>query len=326
MTERKKPSIGCIVGIATVSLAALGLILMIAVSFIGGGSSSGGYAKIAHLDLEGVITSAPQVSWAGTSDSMVSRLKKELKRAREDDSVKAIVLRVNSPGGEVTASDVIYHHVKKAAEKKPLIVYMDSVAASGGFYVACGAKEVYANPTTLTGSIGVIISTLNYEQLFAKLGMESVVFTSGKFKDILSGTRPMREEEQKLIQGMVNQTYERFLGIVMKARPDIPEAKMRNEIADGRILSGADAKELGLINGVGYIEDAYQRAKELANAPNAKVVKYAEEFTLFHAMGLMQNRLLAPPQTPAIELRLPAQPEFQPQPGMLYFLPTLYAP
>src|SRR5690606_27563341 len=127
----------------------------------------------------------------------------------------------------VTAADTIYHKVKQLAEKKPVIIYMDSMAASGGYYIACAGKEIYANQTTLTGSIGVIMSGLNYEQLFDKVGLRSMTFTSGKFKDVMSGSRTMTEEEQALIHGLVMDIYERFLTVVKEGRTQIPEAELR---------------------------------------------------------------------------------------------------
>ncbi|MEM1297362.1 MAG: signal peptide peptidase SppA, partial [Verrucomicrobiota bacterium] len=280
--------------------------------------------KIAHIDLEGVISSSIDAGWGGTGASMVERLGKDLKRAREDDDVKAIVLRVNSPGGEVTASDVLYNHVKKAAAKKPVVIYMDSVAASGGYYAACGGTEIMANHTTMTGSIGVIISTLNYQSLFDKLGVDSVVFTSGEFKDTMSGTRPMREDERKMVQGMVDQIYERFLTVVKDARTDIPEEELRANIANGRIFTGQEALDNKLIDNIGYIEDAYDRARELGGVPDAKVVKYNQEVTIFDALGLMQSRL-AQGNSTKVEISLPDQVLPRLQPGMMYLLPTFYS-
>jgi len=147
------------------------------------------------------------------------------------------VLSIDSPGGEVTASDVIYSAVCKARKQKPVVVYMGSMAASGGFYVACGGSYLMANDTTLTGSIGVIIQTLNYQQLLGKIGVEAVVFKSGQFKDILSGSRQMTPEEKEYIQKLVMQTYGKFVGIVATERK-LPVEQLTKGIADGRIISG----------------------------------------------------------------------------------------
>lgn len=272
--------------------------------------------KIALITLRGVISSAVP----GTArESMVDDLRAFLQQACEDRGVKAIVLEVDSPGGEVTASDQIYHAVAEAREQKPVVVYMGSLAASGGYYVSCGGKFLMANDTTITGSIGVIIQTLNYEQLFNKIGLAAVVFKSGKFKDMLNGARPITSEERALVQSFVMETYDKFLGIVAKER-HLPAELLRNTIADGRILSGKDALEHKLIDGLGQIEDAYAKARELGDAPGARVVKYAPPFSLsrlFRIFGQSDSK---------IELQLPKQLQPQLESGRAYFLPSYYAP
>ena len=156
--------------------------------------------KIAVITMRGLISSSIP---GNVSDSMVDDLRAALQQAREDQRVKAIVLEIDSPGGEVTASDAIYSAVVKTRARKPVVVYMDSLAASGGYYVSCGGKFLMANETTITGSIGVIIQTLNYEQLLNKVGLASVVFKSGKFKDMLNGARPITPEERDLVQNFI---------------------------------------------------------------------------------------------------------------------------
>ncbi len=275
-----------------------------------------GTDKIALITLRGLISSSIP---GAARDSMVDDLRAELKQARDDDRVKAIVLEIDSPGGEVTASDQIYHAVVDARARKPVVVYMDSLAASGGYYVSCGGKFLMANDTTITGSIGVIIQTLNYEQLFNKIGLASIVFKSGKFKDMLNGARPVTPEERELVQSFVMKTYEKFLGIVAKER-NLSADLLRNTIADGRILSGRDAYEDKLIDGLGQIEDAFAKAKELGHAPDARIVKYAPPFSLshlFHLFGEADSK---------IELQLPRQLLPQLESGRAYFLPSYYAP
>jgi protease-4 len=272
--------------------------------------------RIALIMLRGIISSSIP---GNVSDSMVDDMRAALEQAREDKNVKAIVLEIDSPGGEVTASDAIYNAVVKARAKKPVVIYMDSLAASGGYYVSCGGKYLMANETTITGSIGVIIQTLNYEQLFNKVGLASVVFKSGKFKDILNGARPMTPEERDLIQSFVMQTYDKFLGIVSKER-GVPADTLRNTIADGRILSGKDALSHKLIDGLGQLEDAFAKAKQLGDAPQATVVKYGPPFSLsrfFRAFGQTESKL---------QLELPKQFVPQLESGRAYFLPSSYAP
>jgi protease IV len=272
--------------------------------------------KIAVITMRGLISSSLP---GNVGDTMVEDMRLALQQARDDDHVRAIVLEIDSPGGEVTASDVIYNWVVKTRAKKPVVVYMDSLAASGGYYVACGGKYLMANETTITGSIGVIIQTLNYEQLFNKVGLSAVVFKSGKFKDMLSGTRPVTPEEREYIQGFVMKTYDKFLGIVARER-NLPADGLRNSVADGRILSGKDALENKLIDGVGQIEDAFTKAKELGHAPGATIVKYGPPFSFgrfLRAFGSADNK---------IELTLPKQLMPQLETGRAYFLPSFYAP
>jgi protease IV len=272
--------------------------------------------KIVVITMRGLISSSLP---GNVGDTMVEDMRLALQQARDDDHVRAIVLEIDSPGGEVTASDAIYNWVVKTRAKKPIVVYMDSLAASGGYYVACGGKYLMANETTITGSIGVIIQTLNYEQLFNKVGLASVVFKSGKFKDMLSGTRPITPEERDYIQNFVMKTYDKFLGIVARER-NLPADGLRNSVADGRILSGKDALDNKLIDGVGQIEDAFTKAKELGHAPGATIVKYGPPFSfgrLLRAFGSADNKF---------ELTLPKQLMPQLETGRAYFLPSFYAP
>ena len=272
--------------------------------------------KIAVITMRGLISSSLP---GNVSDSMVDDMRTALQQARDDSRVKAIVLEIDSPGGEVTASDAIYSALVKARARKPVVVYMDSLAASGGYYVSCGGKFLMANETTITGSIGVIIQTLNYEQLFNKVGLASVIFKSGKFKDMLNGARPITPEERELVQNFIMKTYDKFLGIVAKER-NLPADLLRNTIADGRILSGKEAFEHKLIDGLGELDDAFSKAKELGNAPDARVVKYGPPFSLSRFLRIFGEA------DSKIELQLPKQLVPQLETGRAYFLPSYYAP
>ena len=274
------------------------------------------FDKIAVITMRGLISSSLPGS---VSDSMVDDMRAALQQARDDSRVKAIVLEIDSPGGEVTASDAIYSAVVKARARKPVVVYMDSLAASGGYYVSCGGKFLMANETTITGSIGVIIQTLNYEQLLNKVGLASVVFKSGKFKDMLNGARPITPEEREFVQNFIMKTYDKFLGIVAKERK-LPADLLRNTIADGRILSGKEAFEHKLIDGLGELDDAFSKAKELGNAPDARVVKYGPSFSLARFLRIFGG------SDSKIELQLPRQLVPQLESGRAYFLPSYYTP
>ncbi|MDP1591735.1 MAG: signal peptide peptidase SppA, partial [Prosthecobacter sp.] len=277
--------------------------------------------KIVHLNLEGVISSLEMGGLFAEAMPSVEGIKNALEQAVADKNVKAIVLRINSPGGEVTASDIIYNAVKKAAKEKPVVVYMDSMAASGGYYVACGATKIVASETTLTASIGVIIETMNYSELFGKVGLSMATFTSGAFKDSLSGARPMREDEKAYVQNLVTQMYDRFLGIVSEAR-GVPKDTLKSTVADGRVVTGREALAAKLVDQIGYVEDAYALARELGKAADAAVVRYKHEVSLFDAFG-MASAKAAQPARVQLDVSSGLLPKLQP--GVPYYLPAHYA-
>lgn len=283
------------------------------------GEHSGKDAKIALIYLRGIISSAGP----GTiGESQVDDMKLQLRQAAVDDKVKAVVLYVDSPGGEVTASDSIYEAVRKVRDeaKKPVVVYMGSVAASGGYYVACGGSHIMANETTLTGSIGVIAQTLNYKEAMNKLGLDMITFKSGKFKDVLSGSRAMTEEDREFIQAMIMQTYDRFVGIVARERKQ-EEAALRTGLADGRIISGKDAAAAKLIDSLGEVEAAYAKAMELSGAQGATVVRYETPFPLAKLF-----KMLGADRSSKVEVNLTSGLLPKLEAGRLYYLPSHYAP
>ncbi|MEW6427970.1 MAG: signal peptide peptidase SppA [Thermodesulfobacteriota bacterium] len=182
----------------------------------------------------------------------------DLAEMRRDDAVKAIVLRIDSPGGAVGAAQEIYAEVLRTDKVKPVIASMGSLAASGGYYAAIGARKIYANPGTLTGSIGVIAKFANLEELFAKIGYRSEVIKSGALKDIGSPDRTMTEEERLLLQEVLDSVHGQFIAAVAQRR-NLAEDEVR-KLADGRILSGQQAMTAGLIDGFGNLTDAAQAA------------------------------------------------------------------
>ena len=243
----------------------------------------GGGQKIARIDLEGIITSG---SAAGRT-SMVELFQAQVKRALNDDKVKAIVIRINSPGGEVTASDLLHHTLKEADARKPVIAYMDSLAASGGYYTACGARRIMAHETTLTGSIGVIIQSPNYHELLDKVGLRMDVYKSGTMKDLLSGAREPTQAEKDHIQALVRQTYERFLTVVSASRHKTVDELRDSPLADGRIYSGKDALGTGMVDELGFVEDSYRAAEKAAGIDGATIVRYSPRGGLLAALGLL---------------------------------------
>jgi protease-4 len=276
---------------------------------------AGGPAKVAVIPVLGLIA----FSVTGPSGaSMVEEVQSALHQAMEDPSVVAVVLAIDSPGGEITASDVLYHSVKEAAERKPVVAFFNSIGTSGAYYLACGASEIWCHPTTFTGSIGVIISTLNYRDLFGKVGLQSVIFKSGEFKDMLNGAREITPEEAAYVQSLVMQSYDRFLGIVAESR-DLSASLLRRGPADGRILSGTDAYEEKLVDGLGYVRQAYAKAMELAEVENATIVRYEPTFSLanfFRLFGEVRER--------SVEVNL-WKPTFDLEPGRFYLLPPMLA-
>ncbi len=274
--------------------------------------------KIAVIRLQGIISSMSD--HPTQPEGMVGQIKDQLKIALHDSSVKAIILRVDSPGGEVLASDQIYRALKEAREYKPIVCHMGSIAASGGFYAAMGTTYVMADELTITGSIGVIMQTLNYQNLFEKVGLKTLTFKSGKYKDILNGDREPTPEEIELVQSLVMETYDKFYQIVLSERnrtnPLINPDTLREHLADGRIFSGKQAFENKLIDQNGYFEDAIVKAKELGNISEAQVVEYQIPFSfanLFRLFGETQAQ-----KTVKLDMGLPDSLKLQP--GKAYFL------
>jgi len=273
---------------------------------------TGARNKIAVVYLTGVISEADGM----TSDQgIVGDIKDQLDQALEDKRVKAIILRIDSPGGEVVASDEIYRAVAAAREKKPVVASMETVGASGAYYAAMGASYVMATDWTITGSIGVILQSFTFSGLMDKVGVKSYTFKSGEYKDILNPTREPTVAESNLVQNLIMEVYDKFVGIVAKERKMNVE-DLKNGLADGRILSGKQAKEAGFIDGIGYFDDAVEKAKELANIQKAKVIRYTPPFSLRNLL-----RFLGSNDRTKIELQL-SPTRFKLESGKLYFLPA----
>jgi len=194
---------------------------------------------------------------------------------RKDDSVKAIVLRVDSPGGGVGPSQEIHEEVVKAVAVKPVVVSMGSVAASGGYYISAPASKILANPGTITGSIGVIMEFTNFEELLQKIGLKSQVVKSGDHKDLGSPVRPMTPADRKILQDMINDVHQQFVAAVATGR-ELPEEKVM-KLADGRIYTGRQAKDLGLVDELGNLQDAIMTAAKLAGIEDEPNIVYPPE-------------------------------------------------
>jgi protease-4 len=242
------------------SCAGAGLLTLGTLSRMAGEPAAAGIGvgdAVAVLQLDGAISSSPE-EYFSTQGITPGRVTELLEQA-SDPAIKAIVVRVNSPGGSVVASDEIYHALLDF--DRPVVVWMDEIAASGGYYIACGGDHVFAHPDTLTGSIGVISQFVNVEELLDEIGVDVVVITSGPRKDFGSMFREMTEEEQALWREITDEIYESFVEVVAEAR-DLPLGQVR-ELADGRVYTGRQALELGLVDDVGMLEDAIAKAAEL---------------------------------------------------------------
>lgn len=278
--------------------------------------SGTGTERIVVIPVRGLISSS--ISGKVTA-SMVEDIKLQLRQAEQDDHVKAVVLAIDSPGGEVTASDNLYNAVRRVRAHKPVVVSMGSMATSGGYYTACGGSYLMANPTTFTGSIGVIIQSLRYNDLLNKIGVAPITFKSGEFKDMLSGTREMTPEEKAYIQNLVMQTYGIFVGVVARER-HLAEESLRTGIADGRVVSGTDALKAKLIDGLGEIEDAYQKARELAKTPEAAIVAYEAQFSFSRFFQYLSSE----ESSGKVEINVTQKLLPTLEPGRAYWLPGFY--
>lgn len=287
--------------------------------------------KIAVISVDGVITGHDEDQ---SGNNMVEAFKAELEAAKKDSSVRAVILKVDSPGGEVMAADEMYRAIRKFEEGshgKPVICSMGSLAASGGYYISAPCRWIVANELTLTGSIGVIMETVNYRGLMDKIGVEPYVFKSGKYKDMLSGMRETNEipaGEHDLVQDLVLQTYDKFKGVVASGR-DAAHDKNKDEgqpladdwatYADGRVLSGDQALKLGLVDELGDFQDAVERTKKIAGLDDANLIEYRETYDISNFLRLFGQSSQASRVGVGVKLDLGVEaPKLQA--GQLYFL------
>jgi protease-4 len=241
--------------------------------------------KIAVISLSGTITTGDSSLLSGST--ITPKLVRDyLTRAEEDNAVKAIVLRIESPGGEIAPCQEILWEIERVKETKPIIVSMGGTAASGGYYISTQANKIVALPTTQTGSIGVISAVINVEELLEKLGIQIEIFKGGKYKDMYWGFRELTPEEQEIMQQTVDEYYEQFIDVVAEGR-ELNEEEVRN-LATGQLYSGTKAKELGLVDELGDLDTAINWALELADIETAVVEYYQPpRRTLWSLLGLV---------------------------------------
>ncbi len=283
---------------------------------VSGHSSSN---KILLIPVSGIIVGRTQEGFGSSAYVSADYICNLLEQARNDYTIKAVILRIDSPGGEVVAADRIYRAILETRKDGiPVVAQMESLAASGGYYIAAGCDYIIAHPMTTTGSIGVIMSALKYHDLMLKIGVQSENYTSGRMKDMLSGARPTTPEERLLVQEHIDRVYDEFVKIVAEGRKELTVEQIKGtEIGDGRIFLGTQAKELKLVDDVGYNADAEAKAAELAGIEDYQVIALRRSFSLrnllFEAAGSSRQ----------VDIRLPGSSNsFSLEAGKLYFLPA----
>ncbi|MFW6336224.1 MAG: signal peptide peptidase SppA [Phycisphaeraceae bacterium] len=230
---------------------------------------------VAIVDVSGMIVNAEQDGLLKRGGNPLTLLHQQLRRAERDDEVAAVLLRINSPGGGVTASEAMYREVMrfKARSGKPVVAVLMDVAASGGYYLACSADEIVAYPTTVTGSVGVILQTIGVGPALARIGVQSEALTSGPNKDAGNPLGSLDDEEREVLQAMVDDFYLRFVEVVRTRRPGLSPEDFET-VTDGRVVSGARAAELGLVDATGDVYDAFVVAKQAAGLTRARLIRY----------------------------------------------------
>ena len=281
--------------------------------------------RIAVVEVRGVIASG-EGSFGGVADP--EQICTRIRRAAVDSKVKALIVNLNTPGGEVVAADAIYAEIKRFRQQtgKPAVAMMNTMAASGGYYVAAACSPIVANKLTITGSIGVIVSAYNYRGLFEKVGLQSEVYTSGKMKDMLNGARVRTPEEIQVVRKLVDSTYHEFVRIVAESRR-IPAEKIRSsEIGDGRVFDGVRAKELGLVDSLGYFRNAVEIAAGKAGLKRDSymVIRYKEPFSLGRLISLLSSSASGRLPVHVTVNGIPGGRTFVPERGLLYYLPANY--
>lgn len=235
--------------------------------------------KIVIIEVEGMLANARSGGLLQPTENKVSLFTQQLEKAASDPRVKAVILRINSPGGTVTASDTMYQSVVDFKKKtgKTVVAAAQEMATSGGYYVALGADRIIAHPTSVIGSIGVIFQTFDIEGTMGKIGLRAEAIKSGPLKDMGSPLHRLSAAEREVMQSMVDEYYQRFVAVVRAHRPVEDEATLKL-VTDGRVFSGEQARSLGLVDETGTLDDAITITRQLANTPSAKVILYKRPY------------------------------------------------
>jgi protease IV len=254
-------------------IISLGILLLVAILILAIFRPIGrpAVARIAVIPLSGTIVTGDAALFSGSTITP-ELVRNYLAQAERDKTVKAIVLYIESPGGEIAPCQEILWEIERVKEKKPIVVSMGGTAASGGYYISTRADKIVALPSTLTGSIGVISQVMNIEELLGKLGIQIETFKGGKYKDMYSGFREMTPEEKEIMQGLIDEYYEHFIEVVAEGR-GLSKDEVRN-LATGQVYTGTEAKRLGLVDELGGLDTATGLAAELAGIEAATVEYY----------------------------------------------------
>lgn len=284
--------------------------------FISGNKTSEN--TILVVPVNGVIVAGENPSPFASSMASASKICQYLKMAQKDNSVKAIIIQINSPGGEVVASDQIHHAIMQVRKSgKPVVAVIGTMGASGGYYIACASDKIIAHRLSITGSIGVIIQNFKYYELLKKIGVKSDTYTSCKYKDILSGARPEKIGERAIIQAHIDKVYKAFIKIVADGRPQLSYKKLENSIiTDGRIFLGSEALKLKLIDKLGFFDDAVETAAKLSKLEDYRVVAYKKKFSF---AALFNAKAGAKPAS--INVKLLGKNKSMIEAGKFYYMP-----
>jgi protease-4 len=231
--------------------------------------------KIAIIDVDGLLVNRRKGGWLRGGENPVSLFIEKLDKAATDKSVKTVVLRLNSPGGTVAASDIMYHSLTKFRRitGKPVIACVLGLGCSGAYYIACGCDGIIAQPSSVVGNIGSVFQAFSVAGTMEKIGIKAVTIKSGELKDMASPLHDLSDEERKVLEGIIGYHSEQFFEVVLKGRKKIDEQKMA-ELSDGRVFTAEQALEQGLIDKVGYLDDGIKWAKEMAGVNKSRVVIY----------------------------------------------------
>ncbi|MDD5599778.1 MAG: signal peptide peptidase SppA, partial [Victivallaceae bacterium] len=285
-------------------------------SFITGDKDSKNTILVVPVD--GIIVSDDNSSPFSSAMASAEKICRHLDMAGKDKSVKAVILRIDSPGGEVVASDKIHHGVMKLRNLgKPVVAVIGTMGASGGYYVACACDRIIAHRLSITGSIGVIIQNYKYYDLLKKIGVQSDTYTSCEYKDLLNGARPEKPGERAIIQEHINKVYEAFIRIVADGRPELSFEKLKGSIiTDGRIFLGSEALKLKLVDELGFFDDGVRNAAKLADIKDYQVIAYKRKFSLAALFDAKSGILPA-----NINVRLLGRDKDMIEAGKFYYLP-----